>query len=87
MKATERLLDLNAKINVVNAYGNTPLFNALMGDSLELVDLLLKRGSNPAHINHHMSSALHFTMYGNMSTANKVEVSPSLCVYVCVLAP
>eukprot|EP01084_Bolivina_argentea_P209789 357264_1 len=78
LKATERLLDLNAKIDIVNAYGNTPLFNALMGGSLELVELLLKRGANPAHINHHLSTSLHFVIYGNMSTTNKIEAMKQL---------
>ncbi len=74
LRATEELLDLNAKIDVVNAYGNTPLFNALMGTSLELVELLLERGANPLHINHRLSTPLHFVVYGNMSTPDKIEV-------------
>ncbi len=74
LRATERLLDLNAKIDIVNAYGNTPLFHALMGTSLQLAEFLLERGANPLHINHHLSTPLHFVVYGNMSTPDKIDV-------------
>ncbi len=74
MKTSERLLDLNAKIDIINAYGNTPLFNALMGTSLQLVELLLERGANPIHVNHHLSTPLHFVVYGSMSIPDKIEV-------------
>jgi ankyrin repeat protein len=42
------LLDAGADPNVVNNIGETPLFDAVNGDHLAAVKVLLKRGANPA---------------------------------------
>ncbi len=56
-------------IFVENSYGNTPLFEAIRTENIELIDLLLQRGASTTHQNHKGSTSLHILCYNE--TASK----------------
>ena len=53
------LLNNNAEINIVDSFGNSPLWRAVMNgrDNIDLIKLLLKHGANPFQKNSHNNSA------------------------------
>ena len=40
-----------ASLNAVGQYGDTPIFNACRSGDLEMVQYLIKKGSNPIYVN------------------------------------
>lgn len=50
--ATQRLLALNAKVDITDSYGWTALHVAVTHNQKDLVSLLLTFGANPAHLSH-----------------------------------
>jgi ankyrin repeat protein len=64
--AARVLLEGGARVDAEDAFGNQPLFKAVMGSrgDCELIHLLLDAGADPEHPNHSGNSAL--------STANLI---------------
>jgi len=56
---TKLLIEKGANVNIRNNEGQTPLHNAIWGDSLNIVNYLLDNGANPNLANNEGSTALH----------------------------
>ncbi|TMW56974.1 hypothetical protein Poli38472_002899 [Pythium oligandrum] len=54
------LLEHGAMVDMVDQDGQTPLLQACLGGQLDVVQLLLSSGANPAHQNKQAHSALHY---------------------------
>jgi ankyrin repeat protein len=58
-------------MHIRNLGGETPLFVAIVSDSHDIIELLLRRGDHCTNIAVHGSTVLHYVaQYGDIKTAN-----------------
>ena len=62
VEAVKVLVAAGANVNAKGDLGSTPLFNALMGRSLDVISFLLKSGADPGVANDHKWMVLNLSL-------------------------